>query len=1050
MKRFLLSLVLLFLTGHVLFAQRDTEHWFAPVAASSSVYSSFSQGLYFSTDSVTPFDVTIYSNDDSGNQIVIGTVTGLQKGTPKVFNFTPAVPGTDLVRRMVTNQSADKFTPVNKGIYTKADKPYFVNYRFSVSSHGEILTSKGKAGIGKLFRAVVSPVTNPNGGGLLNFTTGIMATENNTLVTVSGYSGVTFSGGPVPTPSTLTFTLQKGQSYIIEGTGTPGNTGGFIGAKIESDKPVSVTNGNFNGQFAILPPGINTYDGSDIIMDQSVPIDRLGNEFVLVKGNGDISEGMEDALIVATEDNTEVYVNNETTPLFTLNAGQWKRINSPDNLTFTNKYINQGNDHYNMRIRATKNVYVYQLLAGINDSNATEGFNYVPPLNCFLPRKIDEIAMVNILPPTNNTVKLNILTEASAVVTVNGAALPATQGPYPVSGTTAWVSYSVPSATGNVTITSTNAVTAGIAGGSGAVGYGGYFAGFSSIPVIAKKTGECVPGIVLEVDDSYEGYQWFLNGNAIAGATQNTYTPTQAGNYTVKVSMGTCTPITTPVYKVFSCIRNTTANLSSCATKVISPAFSFSTTQTPVASTVTILTYPAHGTATLNAATGQITYIPTTGYVGPDTIVYQFCGNGTEFIDCEKVTLNLNVVPFILTDATVKGCQYNGKAFFDLTTANVTLLTNVVKKFYLTMNDLNGSVNEISNPTNYLSSQGTVYVKVTTDEGCVGSAKITLAFNPSPVVNEAALSECFLTADETKAKFDLTIANVSSETPITKKYYPTFVDASNNTNEILVPDTYISGNGAVYVRVFNSFQCYAIAKVILNVIPPKRSAVLTDKTICINDRVNLDAGPGYQSYEWSTGATTQVLSGATVGDYWVLLEDNGCFVKQLVSVKKAQNPVITELEISNNTVTVHVSGGKSPYQYAVDAPTNWQDSNVFTGLSRGQHIFYVKDAYNCEPVSVEITVPNLLNAITPNGDNKNDAIDYSELAYKDNLSFVIYDRYGNKIFTGNKFNNYKWDGKHYEKKLPTGTYWYHINWNEPNKEKTPVKYTGWILVKNIN
>lgn len=1050
MKRFLLSLVLLFLTGNVLFAQRDTEHWFAPVAASTSVYFSFSQGLYFSTDSITPFDVTIYSNDNSGNQVIIGTVTGLQKGAPQVFNFTTAGTGVDLVRRMVTNLSADKFTPVNKGIYTKADKPYFVNYRFSVSSHGEILTSKGKAGIGKLFRAVVSPVTNPNGGGLLNFTTGIMATENNTTVTVSGYSGVTFSGGPSPTPSTLTFTLQKGQSYIIEGTGTPGNTAGFIGAKIESDKPVSVTNGNFNGQFAILPPNTTSYDGSDIIMDQSIPVDRLGNEFVLVKGNGDISEGMEDALIVATEDNTEVYVNNETAPLFTLNAGQWKRVNSPDNLTFTSKYINQGNDHYNMRIRATKNVYVYQLLAGINDSNATEGFNYVPPLNCFLPRKIDEIAMVNILPPTSNTVKLNILTEASAVVTVNGAALPATQGPYPVSGTTAWVSYSVPNATGNVTITSTNAVTAGIAGGSGAVGYGGYFAGFSSIPVIAKKTGECVPGIVLEVDDSYEGYQWFLNGNAIAGATQNTYTPTQAGNYTVKVSMGTCAPITTPIYKVYSCIRNTTANLSSCATKVISPAFSFSTTQTPVPGTVTILTYPTHGTATLNAATGQITYIPTTGYVGPDTIVYQFCGNGTEFIDCEKVTLNLNVVPFILTDATIKGCQYNGKAFFDLTTANVTLLTNVVKKFYLTMNDLNASVNEISSPTNYLSSQGTVYVKVTTDEGCVGSAKITLAFNPSPVVNEASLSECFLTADETKAKFDLTIANVSSENPITKKYYPTFVDASNNTNEILVADNYISGNGAVYIRVFNSFQCYAIAKVNLSVIPPKRSAVLTDKTICINDRVNLDAGPGYQSYEWSTGATTQVLSGATVGDYWVLLEDNGCFVKQLVSVKKAQDPVIKELEISNNTVTVHVSGGKSPYRYAVDGTANWQDSNVFTGLSRGQHVFYVKDAYNCEPVSVEITVPNLLNAITPNGDNKNDAIDYSELAYKDNLSFVIYDRYGNKIFTGNTFNNYKWDGKHYEKKLPTGTYWYHINWNEPNKEKTPVKYTGWILVKNIN
>jgi hypothetical protein len=184
------------------------------------------------------------------------------------------------------------------------------------------------------------------------------------------------------------------------------------------------------------------------------------------------------------------------------------------------------------------------------------------------------------------------------------------------------------------------------------------------------------------------------------------------------------------------------------------------------------------------------------------------------------------------------------------------------------------------------------------------------------------------------------------------------------------------------------------------VIPPKRSTVLVDKIICIDGRTNLDAGPGYQSYLWSTGATTQVLSGVPVGDYWVILKDNGCSVKQFVSVKKAVDPVISEIEISNNTATVKVTGGKAPYKYAVDSPTNWQDSNVFTGLSRGQHIFYVKDAYNCTPIFVEVTVPNLLNAITPNGDNKNDFIDYSELAYKENLSFVIYDRYGNKIFTG--------------------------------------------------
>ncbi|MDN4012856.1 gliding motility-associated C-terminal domain-containing protein [Chryseobacterium gambrini] len=1030
MNKILLSFVLMFFSISTIFAQRDTEHWIAPYYASTTGYTN---AVYLSTDSTTPFDVKIYSNN-----ALLTTVT-ISKGNPQTYSV-PLV-------NITATATTDAFTVINKGLYLKGDKPFYCTLRSAQTAHGEIITSKGKAGIGKLFFAANAPNTSAGTGTSNNFTAGILATEDNTQVTVTWTtSGIQFIGAPSTfTGNSQTFTLNKGQSYILAGNnGTSANLTGFIGAKVVSDKPISLTNGSANGNF-----GAGTSGGSDLIMDQSVPVERLGNTFAMVKTRSTApAENMEGGIVIATEDNTQIFVNGGTTPLATINAGEWYRINETN-------YVQQGTSgHFNMLVSTSKNVYLYQLV-GVGTANNTGGYNYIPPLNCFLPRKIDEIGKINEMPGISGiTLKLNILTETGAAVTYSIDGGPATtptaaQGPYPLTGNTNWVTYAIDNPTGNVTVTSTKAVTAGVNGGYSTAGYGGYFAGFSSIPLIAKQTGDCIPGIILEVDDSYETYQWYLNGNPIPGATQNVYTPTVAGNYTVKVTMGTCPPVTTPIYKVFSCVKNTTAALNACATKVITPAFSFTTTQTPVASTVTILTYPANGTATVNSF-GQITYIPNPGYLGPDTIVYQFCGNAPEFIDCEKVTLNLTVVPFILTDTTIKACQYNGKGFFDLTSANVTTYTPVVKKFYPTLADLNAATNEITNPASYLSAAGNVYVKVTTNEGCTGNAKITLAYLPTPVVMEATISECYLENNETKAAFNLSLANVSAESPITKKYYPTFVDASNGTNEILNPLAYVSGNASVYIRVYNSNGCYAIAKVNLVVIPPKRSAVLVDKIICIDGRTNLDAGPGYQSYLWSTGATTQVLSGVPVGDYWVILKDNGCSVKQFVSVKKAVDPVISEIEISNNTATVKVTGGQAPYKYAVDSPANWQDSNVFTGLSRGQHTFYVKDAYNCTPIFVEVTVPNLLNAITPNGDNKNDFIDYSELAYKENLSFVVYDRYGNKIFTGNKFNNYKWDGKHFDKKIVTGTYWYHINWNEPNKEKTPIKYSGWILVKNID
>jgi len=440
-----------------------------------------------------------------------------------------------------------------------------------------------------------------------------------------------------------------------------------------------------------------------------------------------------------------------------------------------------------------------------------------------------------------------------------------------------------------------------------------------------------------------------------------------------------------------------------------------------------------------------VTYFYAISYVDPV--------NPTNFMNqCREFgTVNFVDRSFTLSNAKLTECNNNniGTAVFNLTSAaiNPASITNLTYKYYPSLNDLNNGTNQIQNPANYTSAEKIVYVKAQNQYDCTYITQIQLSFYPTIVLTQATLESCYIETATTTALFDLTSASVTNMTGITKKFYKTLADATNNVNAIPNPAIYITESTEVYVRVTDQNGCWAITKITLVVLPPVKSSVLKDKTICSEDRTTLDAGPGFASYEWSTGATTQSITGVSVGAYWVKLQTGNCYTMQLVNVYPSDQPVISALDITNNTITVTANGGNPAYQYSING-TKWQTSNVFTDLPRGENTIYVKDSYDCTPVQVTITVPNLVNAITPNGDNVNDIVDYTALAYKKNLVFTVYNRYGNKVYEADKIRNYKWDGTSGNKKLPTGTYWYTITWNENDKNNTQTKYTGWILVKN--
>ena len=229
MKKFLLFLF--FIICFASKAQLDREHWFAPMMDEVGNDSQF-QSIYMSTNETIPFRVDIYSNN-----AIVGSAT-ISKNNPAKYSIPLSQRG-----RIITTSSSDLFKPVAMGFYLKGAKPFFASLRFSIRNHGEIQTSKGTAGLGTEFRAVMAPITVSNG--ILNFMNSIMATEDNTKVTITDFNpNVTFADFISRTQ--FNFTLNKGQSYIIEGVGNySSNFTGYIGAKIVSDKPVVIAGEHF-------------------------------------------------------------------------------------------------------------------------------------------------------------------------------------------------------------------------------------------------------------------------------------------------------------------------------------------------------------------------------------------------------------------------------------------------------------------------------------------------------------------------------------------------------------------------------------------------------------------------------------------------------------------------------------------------------------------------------------------------------------------------------------------------------------------------------------
>jgi hypothetical protein len=87
-------------------------------------------------------------------------------------------------------------------------------------------------------------------------------------------------------------------------------------------------------------------------------------------------------------------------------------------------------------------------------------------------------------------------------------------------------------------------------------------------------------------------------------------------------------------------------------------------------------------------------------------------------------------------------------------------------------------------------------------------------------------------------------------------------------------------NKYFYIRFTSATECPSTGVLTINLKSPKNLPDLLIKSYVLNDTTTLDAGAGFTSYLWSTGATTQsIIAGA--GNYYVDLDSTDVYTDSM-------------------------------------------------------------------------------------------------------------------------------------------------------------------------
>ncbi|SFE77794.1 T9SS type B sorting domain-containing protein [Flavobacterium xueshanense] len=337
----------------------------------------------------------------------------------------------------------------------------------------------------------------------------------------------------------------------------------------------------------------------------------------------------------------------------------------------------------------------------------------------------------------------------------------------------------------------------------------------------------------------------------------------------------------------------------------------------------------------------------------------------------------------------------------------------------------------------YSLQDGVTYYASQTENSCESPSKLAITIsliNTLPANNYEELL-CDDLNDGTEI-MNLSVYDsklISNTLGYNFSYYSTFLGAENQLviNQITNFSNYKLSldENKIYVRINSNTPCYAIIELKLTLVSKPIITIPDVVPICENNSIIVDAGSGFNTYLWSTGATTSSILIANPGNYSLTVTTNfstiSCSSTKNFEVRKSNIATITSVQTKDwtdnqNIITVFASGA-GDFEYSIDG-IYFQDSNQFSTLFSGAYTIHVRDKNGCGTVTDEVFLLMYPKYFTPNGDGFNDTWNIKFSDSESNLTVKIFDRYGKLIKELNQ--NVPWNGTMNGRELPSDDYWF--------------------------